>query len=46
MKASWMKYGQEMIECAGPKADVQQKAHDIQIIVEDPQFWKQVKSQW
>jgi hypothetical protein len=43
MKASWMKYGQQMIECAGPKADVQRKAHEIQAIVEDPQFWKWVK---
>jgi hypothetical protein len=32
-----------MIECAGPKADVQRKAHEIQAIVEDPQFWKWVK---
>lgn len=43
MKASWMKYSQEMIQCAGPKADVQQKARDIQAIIEDPQFWKSVK---
>jgi hypothetical protein len=43
MKASWLKYAQEMIDCAGPKADVQQKARDIQGIVEDPQFWKWVK---
>jgi hypothetical protein len=43
LKSSWMKYGQEMIGCAGPKADVRQKAHDIMAIVEDPQFWKSVK---
>jgi hypothetical protein len=43
MKASWMKYGQQMIDCAGPKADVQQKAHEIQAIIEDSQFWKWVK---
>jgi len=38
-----MKYGREMIDCAGPTADVQQKAREIQAIVEDPQFWKWVK---
>jgi hypothetical protein len=43
MKASWMKYGQQMIDCAGPKADAQQAAHDIQTIVNEPQFWKWVK---
>jgi len=43
VKASWMKYGREMIDCAGPTADVQQKAREIQAIVEDPQFWKWVK---
>jgi hypothetical protein len=43
MKASWMKYGPQMIECAGPKDDVQEKAREIQAIVEDPQFWKWVK---
>jgi hypothetical protein len=43
MKASWMKYGQQMIDCAGPKADVQEKVHEIQAIVKDPQFWKWVK---
>jgi hypothetical protein len=43
MKASWLKYGEEMIACAGPKADVQEKAREIQVIVEDPQFWKWVK---
>jgi len=40
MKASWMKYSQQMIECTGPKADIQQKARKIQTIVKDPQFWK------
>jgi hypothetical protein len=43
IRACWMKYGQEMIKCAGPKFDVQQTAHEIQAIVEDPQFWVQVK---
>lgn len=43
MKTSWMKYSQQMIECAGPKADVQQKARDIQAIVDDQQFWMWVK---
>src|SRR6266702_1834871 len=43
IRACWMKYSQEMIECAGPKADVQQKSHEIQAIVEDSQFWTQVK---
>ncbi|KAI9453922.1 hypothetical protein BJY52DRAFT_1123200 [Lactarius psammicola] len=43
IRASWMKYGQEMVDCAGPKADVQQKARKIQAVVEDPQFWTQVK---
>jgi hypothetical protein len=43
MRACWMKYSQEMIECAGPKADVQQKACEIQAVVEDPQFWSWVK---
>lgn len=43
MKASWLKYGQEMINCAGPKADVREKAREIQSIVEDPQFWTWVK---
>jgi hypothetical protein len=43
MKASWMKYSQQMIECTDPKEDVQQKAREIQAIVDDPQFWKWVK---
>jgi hypothetical protein len=43
MKSSWMKYSRQMIECAGPKADVQQKAREIQAIVEDPQFWNWVR---
>jgi hypothetical protein len=43
IRACWMKYGQEMIKCAGPKFDVQQTVHEIQAIVEDPQFWVQVK---
>ena len=43
IKASWMKYGQQMIDCTGPKADVRQKAREIQTIVEDSQFWKWVK---
>jgi hypothetical protein len=43
MKTSWMKYSEHMIECAGPKADVQEKAREIQVIVEDQQFWKWVK---
>ncbi len=43
MRTCWMKFSGVMIECAGPKADVQQKARDIQDIVGDPQFWAQVK---
>jgi hypothetical protein len=43
MKASWLKYSEELIACAGPRADVQQKAREIQEIVEDPQFWRWVK---
>jgi hypothetical protein len=43
IRACWIKYGQEMIECAGPKFDVQQMACKIQAIAEDPQFWAQVK---
>jgi hypothetical protein len=43
LKSSWMKYGQDMIECTGPKADVQQKACDIRVIIKDSQFWKLVK---
>lgn len=43
IRACWMKYSKEMIECAGPRADVQQKAREIQAVVEDPQFWAQVK---
>jgi hypothetical protein len=43
MKASWMKYSQQMIECAGPRPDVRQKACKVQAIVEDPQFWRWVK---
>ena len=37
-----MKYSQEMIQSAGPKSDVQQMACEIQVIIEDPQFWAQV----
>ena len=43
MKASWLKYSEELIACAGPRADAQQKAHEIQEIMEDPQFWPWVK---
>ena len=43
IKACWMKYSQEMIACAGPKFDVQQTAREIQAIIEDPQFWAEVK---
>ena len=43
MRASWMKYSQEMIACAGPKADVKKKAESIQAIVENQQFWVQAK---
>jgi hypothetical protein len=43
MRASWMKYSQEMIACAGPKADVKKKAESIQAIVENQQFWIQAK---
>jgi hypothetical protein len=43
MRASWMKYSTELVECIGPKADVQQKVQEIQAIVEDLQFWKWVK---
>jgi hypothetical protein len=43
IRACWMKYSREMIECAGPKADVQQKAREIEAIVDDSQFWVQVK---
>ena len=43
IRACWMKYSREMIECAGPKADVQQKAREIQAVVEDSQFWTRVK---
>jgi hypothetical protein len=43
LKACWMKYGPQMIESAGPRSDMQQKACEIQEIVEDPHFWLQVK---
>jgi hypothetical protein len=43
LKASWMKYSEQMIACAGPKADVQRKAQEIREIMDDPQFWRWVK---
>jgi hypothetical protein len=43
MRASWMKYSDEMVACAGPKADAKRKAESIQAIVEDPQFWLRAK---
>jgi hypothetical protein len=43
LKASWMKYKQELIECAGPKADARAKAESIGAIVDDPQFWMRIK---
>ena len=43
IRACWMKYSQVMIECAGPKFDVQQTAREIQAVVEDSEFWAQVK---
>lgn len=43
MQTAWIQYKQEMIECAGPKADARAKALSIQCIVENRDFWHQVK---
>lgn len=43
MKTAWLKHSDKMLACVGPKADAQAQAMSIKEIVEDHQFWYQVK---
>ena len=43
IKAAWMKYPTQLISAAGTQADVKDKARLIQAIVEDRDFWTNIK---
>jgi hypothetical protein len=43
LRSAWLKHGEVMIACAGPKNDDRAKAIAVEEIINSPEFWYHVK---